>query len=104
MRRVIWSARAAAAYRREVLGYLEQQGEAPLRRVRGDIERAIEMLSQRPIGRPGRISGTYEKLVIGQPYIVVYSLLPGDEGGEDDLAILRIVHTSRDWPPGSWPR
>ena len=104
MRRVIWSVRAVAAYRREVLDYLEQQGEAPQRRVRADVERAIEMLSQRPIGRPGRISGTYEKLVIGQPYIIVYSLLPGDEGGEDDLAILRIVHTSRDWPPGRWPR
>jgi toxin ParE1/3/4 len=104
LRRVIWSARAAAAYRREALDYLEQQGEAPLRRVRADVERAIEMLSQRPIGRPGRLSGTYEKLVIGQPYIIVYSLLPGDEGGEDDLAILRIVHTSRDWPPGRWPR
>jgi toxin ParE1/3/4 len=103
LRRVIWSPRAAAAYRREILDYLEQQGEAAQRRVRGDIERTIEILSQRPIGRPGRVSGTYEKLVIGQPYIVVYSLLPGD-GGEDDLVIMRIVHTARDWPPGRWPR
>ncbi|MPZ29433.1 MAG: type II toxin-antitoxin system RelE/ParE family toxin [Rhodospirillales bacterium] len=90
-------------YRREVLDYLEKQGEPALRRVRGDIERAIEVLSQRPIGRPGRVSGTYEKLVIGQPYLIVYSLLPSDDGGEDDLVIMRIVHTSRDWPPGRWP-
>jgi len=104
LRRIIWSPRAAATYRREVLDYLEQQGEAALRRVRGDIERTIEILSQRPIGRPGRISGTYEKLVVGQPYIIVYALLPSDDGGEDDLVIMRIVHTARDWPPGRWPR
>jgi plasmid stabilization system protein ParE len=85
------------------LDFLEQQGEATLRRVRGDIERAIEILSQRPIGRPGGISGTYEKLVLGQPYIIVYTLVPSDEGREDDLAILRVIHTSRDWP-GRWPR
>ena len=104
MRRVIWSPRAAARYRSEVLDYLEQQGEATLRRVRGDIERTIDVLSQRPVGRPGRVSGTYEKLVVGQPYIIVYSLHPSDDGGEDDLVIMRIVHTSRDWPPGRWPR
>ena len=104
MRRIIWSPRATATYRREVLDYLEQQGEAALRRVRGDIERTIEILSQRPLGRPGRIPGTYEKLVVGQPYIVVYTLMPSDDGGEDDLVIMRIVHTARDWPPGCWPR
>jgi plasmid stabilization system protein ParE len=104
LRRVIWSPRAAATYRRDILDYLERQGEASLHRVRGDIERAIEVLSRRPIGRPGRVSGTYEKLVVGQPYIIVYSLHPSDDGGEDDLVIMRIVHTSRDWPPESWPR
>ena len=104
MRRIIWTPRAAATYRREVLDYLEQQGEPAVRRVASDIERTIEMLAQRPIGRPGRISGTYEKLVIGQPYIVVYTLTPSDDGDEDDLVVMRIVHTSRDWPPGQWPR
>jgi toxin ParE1/3/4 len=104
LRRIIWSPRAAATYRREVLDYLEEQGEGALRRVRGDIERAIEILAQRPVGRPGRVSGTYEKLVVGQPYIVVYALPPSGDGGEDDLVILRIVHTARDWPPGRWPR
>lgn len=104
MRRTIWSPRAAAAYRREVLDYLEEQGEPALRRVAGDIERTIEILAQRPIGRPGRVSGTYEKLVVGQPYVVVYALTPSDDGGEDDLVVMRIVHTARDWPPGRWPR
>ena len=104
MRRVIWSPRGLALYERDVLDYLANQGEAAMRRVRGDIERAIQMLAERPIGRPGRIVGTYEKSVTRQPYVIAYSFLPRDDGGEDDIVILRVVHTARDWPPGRWPR
>jgi plasmid stabilization system protein ParE len=91
-------------YERDVLDYLEAQGEGAMRRVRGDIDRTIQLLAQRPIGRPGRIAGTYEKSVVGQPYISAYTLLPRDDSEADDILIMRIVHTSRDWPPGSWPR
>lgn len=65
-----------------------------LRHVRGDIERAIEILAQRPTGRPGRVYGTYERPVIGQPYIIVYSLLPRDDGREDDLVIRALAAMS----------
>jgi plasmid stabilization system protein ParE len=91
-------------YEREVLDWLDALGESAAQRVRGDIERAIEVLAQRPIGRPGRIAGTYEKSVVGQPNIIAYALLPRDDGGIDDVLILRVIHTSRDWPPGQWPR
>ena len=104
MRRVLWSPLGLALYERDVLGYLETQGEGAMRRVRGDIDRAIQVLAQRPIGRPGRISGTYEKSVVGQPYVIAYTLLPRGDGGADDILIMRIVHTSRDWPQGRWPR
>src|SRR5262245_29644116 len=104
MRRVLWSPLGLALYERDVLDYLDTQGESTVRRVRSDIERAIQLLAQRPIGRPGRISGTYEKSVIGQPYIIAYTLLPRDDGEEDDVLIQRIIHTARDWPPGRWPR
>ncbi len=104
MRRIIWSPRAAATYRLGILDHLEQSGEASLRRVRSDIERAIDGLAQRPVGRPGRVSGTYEKVVVGQLHVVVYSLQASDDGGEDNLVIMRIVDTSREWPPEGWPR
>src|SRR5262249_40215386 len=104
MRRVLWSPHGLALHEREVLDYHAQQGEGVTRRVRSDIERAVQLLAQRPIGRPGRISGTYEKLVLGQPYFIAYSLLPRDDGGEDDILILRVVHTSREWPAGRPPR
>jgi toxin ParE1/3/4 len=104
VRRVLWSPSGLAFYEREVLDWLDTLGESATQRIRGDIERATEILAQRPIGRPGRIAGTYEKSVAGQPYIIAYALLPRDDGGADDILILRIVHTSRDWPPGRWPR
>lgn len=104
MRRVLWSPQGLAFYERDVLDYLDTQGESAATRVRSDIERTIQVLAQRPIGRPGRISGTYEKSVVGQPYVIAYTLLRRDDGAVDDILILRIVHTSRNWPPGRWPR
>jgi plasmid stabilization system protein ParE len=52
-------------------------------------------------GRPGRVPGTYEKSVRGLPYIVAYELV--SLGGEEVVAILRVIHAARDWPEGSWP-
>jgi plasmid stabilization system protein ParE len=104
VRQVRWSAHGLALYQREVIGYLEEQDEAAARQVNADAQRTIAVLAQRPIGRPGRISGTYEKTVVGRPYIIAYSLLPRDDGRPDDILILRIIHTARDWPPGRWPR
>jgi plasmid stabilization system protein ParE len=93
-----------ALYERDVLAHLARQGSGPLERVRGDIERAVDGLAIRATGRPGRIAGTYEKSVTGQPCTVAYGFAHRDDGNEDDLVILRVVHTARDWPPGRWPR
>lgn len=104
MRRVIWWPRGLNLFEREVVAYVAREGEDVARRVKTDIDRAIELLARRPIGRPGRMTGTYEKSVTGQPYIIAYAFAPRDDGGEDELVILRIVHTARDWPAGRWPR
>jgi toxin ParE1/3/4 len=104
MRRVVWSARGRELLDRDVLAYLEKLNEAAARKLQADIDRTIALLAQRPIGRPGRLSGTYEKSVTGQPYIIAYSFLPRDDGAADDLLILRVIHTARDWPSGRWPR
>lgn len=103
MRRVVWSARGRTLFDREVTGFLESLNESAARKLRTDIDRTIALLAERPIGRPGRVSGTYEKSIVGQPYIIAYAFLPREDGALDDLLILRIVHTARDWPPGRWP-
>lgn len=50
-------------------------------------------------GHPGRVTGTYEKSVRGVPYILAYAFFEGDEA----IAILRVIHTARDWQADSWP-
>ena len=43
-------------------------------------------------GRPGQIQGTRELVVPGLPYVIVYRVGPAA------VEILRVFHTSRDWP------
>lgn len=53
-------------------------------------------------GRPGRVSGTYERAVSGFPYIVADQIVGRPEGGQV-VAILPVVHGARDWPDWRWP-
>ena len=52
-------------------------------------------------GRPGRVSGTYEKSVTRLPYIIAYELR--DVAGRESVVIVRVIHTSQDWQPEEWP-
>ena len=104
MRRVIWSARGRMLFDRGVVGFLEGLSESAARKFQTDIDRTIALPAERPIGRPGRISGTFDKSIVGQPHIIAYGFLPREDGAQDDLLILRVIHTARDWPPGRWPR
>ena len=62
------------------------------------IHQSTDLLSQMQFGRAGRVFDTYEALVPKSPFIVVYRLVEPNR-----LAIVRIIHTSRNWPPGEWP-
>lgn len=53
-------------------------------------------------GRPGRVAGSYEKPVARLPYIIAYALAL--QRGREVVAILRVIHTARDWPEQGWPR
>ena len=53
-------------------------------------------------GRPGRVAGTYEKVVPGLPYILAYAIQPLPDSAEL-IVILRTIHGARDWPKGKWP-
>jgi len=52
-------------------------------------------------GRPGRVSGTYEKSVTRPPYIIAYELR--DLAGRESVVIVRVIHTSLDWQSEEWP-
>ena len=45
--------------------------------------------------------GTYEKSVTGLPYILAYAITQA--GDEETVAIVRVIHTARDWSAEKWP-
>ena len=80
----------------EIASYIGQDSPAAAARVILElIDRVEASLTKRPaIGRAGRVLGTRE-LVMGElPYVVPYRVR------EQDIEILRVLHTSRRWPYG----
>jgi len=78
----------------EIASYIGQDSPVAAARVVLElIDRVEATLTKRPaIGRAGRVLGTRE-LVMGElPYIVPYRVR------ENDIEILRVLHTSRRWP------
>jgi toxin ParE1/3/4 len=96
IRQIAWSERASADYHTQ-LEYIADQDPYNADLVDQRLMTAIEKLAVKPIGRVGRVAGTYEKSVLKTSLIVTYAL------ENDKLQILRIIHQRRDWPIGDWP-
>ena len=54
-------------------------------------ELALHLVVHPQIGRLGRVEGTRE-LVVHQSYILIYDI------SKDSVRVLRVLHTSRQWP------
>jgi addiction module RelE/StbE family toxin len=52
-------------------------------------DRALALRDQPALGRPGRVPGTRELVLVGRPFILPYRV----ERGE--VQILRVLHTAR---------
>ena len=78
----------------EIASYIGQDSPAAAARVILElIDRVEATLTKRPaIGRAGRVLGTRELMIGELPYIVPYRVR------ENDIEILRVLHTSRRWP------
>jgi addiction module RelE/StbE family toxin len=74
--------------------YIGQDSPAAAARVILElIDRTESSLTRHAaLGRPGRVLGTRELVVGGLPYIIPYRVR------DDDIEILRVLHTSRRWP------
>ena len=83
----------------QTIAYIARDDPAAARKVAAMIGRSATALSLRPIGRPGRVPGSYEKSVTGLPYVIAFAV-PDDAR----IVVLRVIHTARDWPRGAWPR
>ncbi|HMF67355.1 MAG TPA: type II toxin-antitoxin system RelE/ParE family toxin [Phyllobacterium sp.] len=100
MRPVVWSDEAARNYL-DILRYIARDNPSAAEKVADAIEKAGNGLSDFATGRPGRVSGTYEKPVAHLPYLIAYAITNTTGGGT--VSILRIIHMSRNWPADEWP-
>ena len=97
-RRVAWSIDAVDDLG-DVFEFVAESDPAFARRLIERIEIAGNRLGTHATGRPGRVSHTYEKSLPELRYIIAYEV--DEEPGV--LNILRVIHTSREWLPGTWP-
>ena len=91
-RRLEYSARY---FRRldDIYEHIASGNPAAARRVVSIIRTAVERLSTTPaIGRPGRVTGTRELVIVGTPYIVPYRV------GDDAVQIITVLHGAQKWP------
>lgn len=89
---LVW-ARLASADRNEIRQYIARDN--PVAALALDelfSEQANHLVDHPGLGRPGRVVGTRE-LVVHQNYLLIYDTV------SDVVRILRVLHTSRQWPP-----
>ena len=95
MRTVFWSSDALGDLN-SVIAYIATENPPAALNVIDKIETAGNALGEIATGRKGRVSGTYEKVVAGLPYIMAYAIEQRRDGRER-IVILRVIHGARDW-------
>jgi plasmid stabilization system protein ParE len=81
--------------------YIASDNPAAARRVAERIRTTAAALGEMTTGRPGRVSGTYEKRITRLPCIIAYAIT--NETGRETVSILRVIHIARDWHDERWP-
>lgn len=96
---VRWSRAALDEYEASVAYLRAHDAKAAVRYVEA-LDRAVASLARHPgIGRKGRVEGTLEKSLPRWRHVIAYR-----SAGEETLETLHVVHTSRHWPKGQWPK
>jgi addiction module RelE/StbE family toxin len=102
MTQVVWSLSALEDLE-EIVKYIAADNPQAALNIIERIESTAGALGHRAIGRPGRVSGTYEKVVTGLPHIIAYAI-ERLRGGAERIVILRVIHGARNWPNENWPK
>jgi addiction module RelE/StbE family toxin len=90
--RLEWSA-PASEDRDAIFDYIEADNPSAAINIDDRICEQIGCLSRFPeLGRPGRIDGTRELVIVRTPYIAAYRI------EDDTVIILRILHGAQRWP------
>jgi toxin ParE1/3/4 len=98
MRRVVWQPRALADFNSQI-AFVAEASPANAMLVADRIDAVVLLLRENPVGRAGRVPGTFEFVVPRTAYIVAYAL--SDDGRT--LHVLRVIHAARHWPAGGFP-
>ena len=101
-RAVAWSASARHDLAQIVRFIAEIDPPPAASRLADRIDQTAAGLGTFSTGRPGRVTGTFEKPVVGLPYSITYAL--DDRDDRRAVVILHVIHGARDWPTGEWPR
>jgi len=99
-RPVQWSREALDDLKTQI-AYIAVDDPGAARRVADRIRETGAALGERATGRPGRVSGTYEKSISRLPYVIAYTITT--RASRETISILRVIHTARDWPRERWP-
>jgi len=95
--RLVWSS-LALKDRQGIFDYIEVDSPGAAISVDERIAGKIEGLKTFPkSGRPGRVPGTREIVIVGTPFVAVYRI------AEDRIRILRVLHGARLWPSPEVP-
>jgi toxin ParE1/3/4 len=98
IRKIEWTSIARAEFRRQIT-YLAKREPASSKLVSERISAAVAGLRSFQTGRPGRFGGTFEIYVPKTSLVLVYAF-----EADGSVRILRVIHTSRDFRPGVWPK
>jgi toxin ParE1/3/4 len=83
----------AQADRGAIFDYIEADNPRAAVAIDMRISDRVRLLARLPrSGRRGRVEGTRELVITRTPYIVAYRIIG------DTVRILRILHSSRQWP------
>ena len=99
-RPVSWS-RDALDDLKDQIAYIARDNPVAARRVAARIRETGDAMADFATGHPGRVPDTYERSVRGLPYILACAIIA--KGVEEEIVILRVIHTMRDWREGEWP-
>lgn len=90
--KLVWSA-FALSDRDGIFTYIEAENPRAAIMVDERIAAAARRLVEFPeSGRPGRVAGTRELVVVGTPYVAAYTAT------ESSIRILRVLHGAQQWP------
>lgn len=90
-KRIRWTLRALRRLD-EIGAYIEKDNPDAAARVVARIVTAVDMLTDLPAtGRPGRIKGTREIVLVDIPYIIPYRV-------GRDVEIITVMHAHQKWP------